>query len=239
MRDSLYRKKDHDALEKSIHSRVQEMFDEAEVSSMARYWISFINMVDILFMNVYACRTQDWHDFLSSMYMMLRDFLSSMYMMLPWMKIYDNDKYTRLSPDHWAYLTSLPDDKLEFLSQHFSQSLTGNPHSGMPLDMWIECTMNLKSKSKFGWHHILMNKKQLMVNIHFSNHFCRIREEVRQHTGLKKGKSAHKECTPSGIKTDERAVQDLLECCREFECNPFDKDNGKLRNLVSGLEACP
>ena len=79
LRDSLDRKKDHDVLEKLIHSRVQEMFDEAEVSSMARYWISYINMVDILFMNVYACRTQDWHDF-----------LSSMYMMLPWMKIYDN-----------------------------------------------------------------------------------------------------------------------------------------------------
>ena len=83
-----------------------------------------------------------------------------------------------------------------------------------------------------------MNKKQLMVNIHFSNHFCTIREKVRQLTGLKKRKSAHKECTPSRIKKDERAVQDLLECCREFECNPFDKDNGKLPNLVSGLEAC-
>ena len=130
--------------------------------------------------------------------------------MLPWMKIYDNDKYARLLPDHWAYLTSLADDKLEFFSQHFSQSLTGNPHSGMPLDMWIECTMNLKSKSI----------------------------KVRQHTGLKKRRSAHKECTPSRIKKDERAVQDLLERCREFECNPFDKGNGKLRNLVSGLEAC-
>ena len=72
---------------------------------MARYWISYINMVDILFMNIYACRTQDWHDF-----------LSSMYMMLPRMKIYDNDKYARLLPDHWVYLTSLPDDKLEFFS---------------------------------------------------------------------------------------------------------------------------
>ena len=51
LRDSLDLKKDHDVLEKLIHSRVQEMFDEAEVSSMARFWISYIDMVDILFMD--------------------------------------------------------------------------------------------------------------------------------------------------------------------------------------------
>ena len=203
------------------------MFAEAKDSSdMARYWMSYIDMVDILLMNVHACRTQNWSCF-----------LSSMYMMLPWMKIYDNEKYARLLPDHWAYLCSLPDSQFEFLSFHFSQSLSGNPHSGMPLDMWIECTMNLNSKSKSGWHYILQNKKQLMVSIHFSNHFGRIREKVCRHTGLKKRKSSHKECTPTRIRKDERAIQDLLDCSKEFECNPFAEENGNLRHLGLGLEA--
>ena len=76
-----------------------------------------------------------------------------------------------------------------------------------------------------------------MVNIHFSNHFGRIREKVRMHTGLKKRKSSHKECTPSRIRKDEAVVQDLLECYNEFQCIPFNEDNENLRNLESGLEA--
>ena len=92
----------------------------------------------------------------------------------------------------------------------------------MPLDMWIEFTINLKSKSKSGWHHILTNNKQLMVSIHISNHFGRIRKKVRQHTGVEKREGSHKESDPCRIKKDELAVQDLLECYREFKCNPLE-----------------
>ena len=29
-----------------------------------------------------------------------------------------------------------------------------------------------------------------------------------------------------------------MECCKEFECDPFDEENGNLRNLESGIDAC-
>ena len=62
--------------------------------------------------------------------------------------IYDNDKYGKILPDHWAMLSTLPKEVDEFMSSHFSQSMTGKPYSAQPLDLWIECTMNKGSKMK-------------------------------------------------------------------------------------------
>ena len=94
-------------LAQNISERVQSIFEEkaSGSSSMANYWMPYIKMVDVLRSNIQACRTQ-FRD----------DFLSSMYLMLPWMKIYDSDKTSRLLPGHWAYLHCLPRIKAEIIS---------------------------------------------------------------------------------------------------------------------------
>ena len=40
--------------------------------------------------------------------------------------------------------------------QIFSQSLTGNPYSAIPPDMWIEITINRSSKLKSGWKYLFL-----------------------------------------------------------------------------------
>lgn len=57
---------------------VEEAFAmvEGAGSSMATYWLSFMNMIEILLMNIHALRTQDWDAF-------------------KWLQIYDNKKYGR------------------------------------------------------------------------------------------------------------------------------------------------
>ena len=75
-----------------------------------------------------------------------------------------------------------------------------------------------------------------MVNIHFSNHFGRIREIVHSNTGMKKRKNKHKECPPSRISKDELTVQDLIDSFDEFKCIPFHDYNSSLSNLESELE---
>ena len=38
---------------------------EMTISDMAKYWLSFLEMVDILFMHYHAMRTQNWKEYLT------------------------------------------------------------------------------------------------------------------------------------------------------------------------------
>ena len=63
-----------------LTSFVTKAFESVEASDspMARFWLSFMDMVEILLMNVYALQTQDWDLF-----------TASLRMMLPWLRIYN------------------------------------------------------------------------------------------------------------------------------------------------------
>ena len=61
---------------------------------------------------------------------------------------YDKNKYGRALPDFWTYLVNLSPEKHEFMCENFALSLTGNPYSGVALDLWIEVIMNKGSKVK-------------------------------------------------------------------------------------------
>ena len=45
---------------------------------MANYWFSFMEMVEILMMNIHLLKIQDW---------------SIIKLMIPWMQIYNNNNY--------------------------------------------------------------------------------------------------------------------------------------------------
>lgn len=104
-------------------------------------------MVEVLLLNIHALHTQDWDAF-----------TCSLRMMLPWLQLYDNNKYGRWLIEFWLEISSLTEDKAQCICKGlFSQSLTGQPYSCLPLDHLIEMTMNLGSKRKAGWSPILKN----------------------------------------------------------------------------------
>ena len=70
---------------------------------------------------------------------------------------YDNREYGRWLPDYWVMLPLLADEQMAFFSDHFTQSITGQPYTYQPLRLWIETTMNLNSKLEQGWLQLLQN----------------------------------------------------------------------------------
>ena len=67
------------------------MFDSYRIienynSEMATYWLSFMNMVEVLMMNIHSLKVQDWE--------MLK---ASLRMMIAWMQIYDSNNYGKLA----------------------------------------------------------------------------------------------------------------------------------------------
>ena len=123
--------------------------DQTSGTPMARYWVSFLEMTEIFMMNLHALRTQNWDEF-----------KASLRLMLPWLQIYDNSKYGRWMVEYWLKIDNLPEDKAFHLRNGlFSQLISGNLYSCLPLDLWIEMTMNKGSKMKAGWLKILKNEK--------------------------------------------------------------------------------
>ena len=194
-------------------------------SDMANYWLSFMEMVEILMMNIHSVKIQDW-----------KMFKNSLRMMIPWMQIYDNNHYGKWLVEFWLEMESLPDGISCYMEEGlFAQSMTGNPYSCIPLDLWIEMTMNKGSKLKSGWKNILKNEKMLLCHTRNANFVNRIRISLHKAAELKSSKpNLHKENSKSRLKRDELAVQDLENCIVEFNCNPFDPSNATLKTLQSG-----
>ena len=220
----------HDLLvDEEFLSFVQSAFESIEKadSPMAKFWLSFLEMVEVLIMNIHALRTQDWDAF-----------KASLRMMLPWLKIYDNDKYSRWLVEFWLEINTLPEEKERYMKEGlFAQSMTGKPYSCLPPDLWIEMTMNKGSKMKAGWKRILKNEKMLLTHTRTVNYVNRVRSSLHALANLTEGAKCHKENTTTRPLLDERGVQDLDNCITEFDCDPFDLSNPTLRSLQSGMIA--
>jgi len=81
--------------------------------------------------------------------------------MPPSLQIYNNDKYGKWMLQFWLKMGSLTQEQDEYMSQGlFSQSLTVMSYSCLPLDLWIEMTMNKGSKMKSGWVYIYILKNE-------------------------------------------------------------------------------
>ena len=225
MNHNTYKKLEMNA---EIKDLVNSLFTGMEQSPKAQYWLSFLEMVEVLTQNIYAIRTQKWEDF-----------KASLWMLLPWLQIYDNDRYGRHLPDFCAMLDNLPaDQETYFANGMFAQSMTGKPYSCLALDIWIETTMNKGSKLKSGWLAILRNEKQLLSHTRNTNNVNCLRAKIHNDANMKqKDNTPHADCMPRQLELDEQAVQDILECITEFDGNPFDDKDQILRSLQSGLPA--
>ena len=212
--------KAHHELECNREVKVVSFIYQQSDSDMSNFWLSFLEMTDILLQNVHACHVGNFEEYLTSTYEMLPSLLA-----------YNNHDYGGWLPDYWAMLCSLPAERFCFFSDHFSQSMTGLPYSRQPMDLWIETTMNLGSKLKQGWLQLLQNEKQLFCQIRNVNNISHIKNNIKKNLKCKNRYQKHVDCQPARMKKDEQAVQDLINVLTEFEADPFDDLDSSLRSL--------
>ena len=206
---------------------VNKLYREAG-ADMGDFWLSFLEMTDPLVQNKDACHARH-----------LAEYISLAYDMLPGLMACDNHEYGRWLPDYWAMLSLLSEEQMAFFSDHFTQSITGQPYTCQPLDLRIETTMNLNSKLKQGWPQLLQNEKELFSTTRNANNAARVKATLRRNMNCQNLFRKHVECQPTRMKKDEQAVQDLLACIVEFVADPFDPSNPTLRSLQRGLLATP
>ena len=104
--------------------------------NLPTFWLSYMDMTEILLGLIRASREGDW---------MLH--LASVRAMVPWCVAYDRLNYARFLPCYCAHMsqlpTSHPDVHAEFIQGGFSVQLSSNnPFGRIPVDHTIEETVN-------------------------------------------------------------------------------------------------
>ena len=139
-------------------------------------------------MNVHSLKTQNW-----------TMFKASLRLMIPYLQIYDKIHYGKWLPEFWTEMNTLSDETSSQMEKIFSQSITGKAYSSLPMDLWIEMTMNKGSKMKAGWKQILQNETLLTTHIRNANFVNPLRVSLHKFADMKTYESKHKENTPRRI----------------------------------------
>ena len=200
---------------------------EASNSSKTRYWLSFLEMVEVLLLHYHSMRCQNWENY-----------LLSIRLMLPWMAVYDNLHYSRYLSIYWSMMKNLNDEVSNHMKQGlFSASLSGLPFSAIPYDQWIEVTMNKGSKMKGGWSGITKNEAMLNIHTKTVNKIMKVHDTLKASASMKREKRDHIANAKSRLVKDETAVQALIGCIDEWDCNPWSSDESPLCTPQSGFLA--
>ena len=140
-----------------------------------------MQMIEVLFQNIDSIRTHNW-----------KCYLESLRMLMPWYMIYDSTNYGRWLPVYWLNMKTLPREYSVYMPHIFAQSMTTNPYSALPPDMWIECTMNKGSKLKSGWKRLLRSEKGLYIHVKNANNVNAVRNALSHIFSMIKSKGCHK-----------------------------------------------
>ena len=169
---------------------------------MAKYWLSYIEMVGLLLRFLRSIREGDWKLYLAC----IRDMLS-------WMFAYDRVNYSRYMSVYLLDMESLqenhPDVLSEFQAGNFVvQRSCGSPFSQVPVDQTIEQTVNRDTKTKGGIVGFSLNKGAVQRWLLTSHERAAITQVCREMSGLEfPDDHTKKEFGRKRMETDERDVQ--------------------------------
>ena len=185
---------------------------ESNSSSLQRFWISFIDMVNILLNTICAIRLGQWELLLEC----IRD-------MLPYVFAYDKINYARYLTCILGEMLSLkeecPEVYEEFKKGNFSAQLTeGNLFSRSETDKVIKLLL-IKTPggtTGFSTNPNAVNRWELNAAYR-----AQLRPCFYKHINYNQQMYKHADLYPSRIKKDEDYVQSILKTINESFIDPF------------------
>ena len=111
---------------------------------LAKFWLSFLDMIEVLFNLIYATRAGNWY--------LYEETIRST---LPWFFTYDRTNYSRYLTVHHQNLLSLEDDFSEIYAEFERgncsvQVSDKNPFRRTEVDKVMETTINRDAKTPGG-----------------------------------------------------------------------------------------
>ena len=195
--------------------------------SMQNFWISYLEMVQLLLKLIYAQRAGHWHLH-----------LESLKKLIPWGFAYDR----LITQPYLSDILNLPSQHPEiykfFMSGNFSVQLSEDNSLGRSdaADNTIENTINKEMKHqvklrRFSTHRAAVDRWNLNAR-----RKAVFRAVLNKHVEYKSSRYVHHNLLPGWIKRDERDVSHIIESIECSFINPFG-EKSELMVILSGVKA--
>ena len=182
---------------------------------LAVYWLSFIEMTQILLNIIFATRSGNWELLIES----LRD-------VVPYAFAYDNINYARYLTTMLGEMLQLEDTHPEvyrsFMDGNFSVQLSDrNTFGRIEPDKCIEMTINKDTKTPGGTTGFSTNPNSIIRWSINATYRAELRKKMHEFASYKKQKFLHKDLNPSRIMKDEKDVNAIIDVLSNTFTSPF------------------
>ena len=198
-------------------------------SGLSSFWMSYLDMSEILLALLRASREGDW---------MLH--LAAIRQMIPWYFAYDKLNYARFLPYYYAMMSRLPIDYPDvhdhFMQGGFSVQIgIKNPYGRIPVDQTIEETVNKDTQTPGGTKGFSLKCGAVRRSEYRSMYLRQLRDMI----GHQDSDFRHPDLHPPRIKRDETDIQSLVDLMETSWLNPFSPDHQELVSLSTATAAPP
>ncbi|KAK5859272.1 hypothetical protein PBY51_003352 [Eleginops maclovinus] len=200
---------------------------------LSAFWISYLDMAEIMLGLLRASREGDW---------MLH--LASIRQMIPWCFAYDKVNYARFLPYYYASMTRLAVDQPEvhahFMQGGFSVQIgSRNPFGRIPVDQTIEETVNKDTQTPGGTKGFSLKPAAVTKYYMTSEYRSAYLRQLRGMVGQRDSHLNHPDLQMPRIRRDEADVQSLVELMDTSWLNPFSQDHSDVISLSTATVAPP
>lgn len=225
--DELVNSATFEAVKEEYNSFISEKSQE---SPTFKFWISYIEMVDVLLQFVRATREANWELH-----------LSSLRRMIPWFFAYDRPNYARYAPIYLMEMMNLRTTHPDIYEDMANGGFVVNRQnqygfSNVAVDQTIEQTLNRDSKTKGGLTGMTLRKGAVHRWILSYPARAAISNVCRVMAGKTDASRSRKDIDHSRIQADEMAVRNVLSTINAM-CNPFTIEEDGIVNLSTGSVA--
>ena len=196
--------------------------------SLQRFWLSFLEMMELLLSLIYSVRLGKWD--------LLLECIRSI---IPFTFTYDHINYARYLPGLLGEMLSLEDDYLDiyerFKASEFSAQLSNeSSFSRCESDKVIEMTLNKGTKTPDGTTGFSTSANAVRRWEVNASYGANLRTCFHKHLDYNQQKYKHKDISPSRIRRDERDIISVMTVLTEAFIDPFGER--PLVGIYTGIE---
>ena len=220
---------DNDALCNVYHNFLDIKIKwEKTGSDLQKFWLRFIDMVELLLNAILTVRSGDWHLFMTCVKDLIHYALA-----------YDNINYARYLTAMFSEMLTLEEDFPEiyegFVAGNFTELLSNDGRfSRTELDKVIEMTLNHDKKTRGGTPGFSSNIGAMHRWEINSKYQALLRTAFHQHLDCKSSNYQHKDLAPSRICKDGNNVSALTNVFLETFINPFS--DSPMMSISAGIQ---
>ena len=208
---------------------IQYKIPLSENGGLAKFGLSFLDMVELLLNTIYACRAGKWELLLEC----TRDVAAYAF-------AYDNFNYARYLTPFLGEMLNLEVDHPEIYNAlvegNFSVQLSdGNTFGRLEADKFIETTINQDTKTPGGTTGFSTNSNAINRWALNTSYGANLRCCFYKHLGYVDTKHKHHDLSASRMERDEKDVQSLIEVITNTIIDPLSDND--LLCISNGLTA--